>query len=60
MIGELLTLILFLGLMFLPTFIARSRNHKHKTACFWINLILGWTVLAWIPLLVWSLASKAD
>jgi hypothetical protein len=60
MFGEVIVLILLLLVMFLPTFIARSRNHKHKTVCIWVNLLVGWTIIGWIPLLVWSLMSKAD
>jgi len=56
-VAEILGLILFALFMFLPTFIARSRNHKSKKTCFWINLLLGWTVIGWIPLLIWSLVS---
>lgn len=59
MIFDLLGLICLILLMFLPFFIARSRKHKQKRAIFWINLLLGWTILIWLPLLVYSLVSDA-
>jgi cytoskeletal protein RodZ len=45
-------------LYFLPGVIAGYRKHKHRTLITWLNLILGWTVLAWIGLLVWALMSE--
>jgi len=46
-------------IMFSPTFIAYNRKLKRRFACFWINLLLGWTVIIWIPLLIWSLLTSA-
>ena len=48
----------FLIIIFMPTLIAFSRHLKHKNICFWTNLFLGWTIIFWIPLLVWSMFSK--
>jgi hypothetical protein len=44
--------------MFIPALVARQRRLKHKVACFWINLVLGWTLIVWFPLLCWSLFSN--
>jgi hypothetical protein len=60
MFVDVLVLICLLLVMFLPYFIVRSRKHKNQTVVFWINLILGWTVIFWLPLLVYSLVSDAD
>lgn len=59
MFGDILVIIAMTLIMFLPTFIASSRDHKYTKRCFWINLLLGWSVIAWLPLLIWSLVSKA-
>ena len=44
---------------FLPSFIAFSRAHKDRFAIFLLNLFLGWTILGWVAVLIWSL-KKAD
>jgi hypothetical protein len=41
---------------FLPWIIARSRRHENSFAIFWLNLLLGWSMLGWIAMLCWSLA----
>ena len=51
---ELLLIVLFFALYFLPTLIAFLRQHKNKPAIFLLNLFLGWTVLGWVVSLVWS------
>ena len=38
----------------LPSFIARSRNHSNLLAIVLFNLFLGWTVVGWIAALIWS------
>jgi len=59
MIADLLVLFFVVLFMFIPTFIARSRHLKRRVACFWVNLFLGWTVIIWVPLLVWSVLTSA-
>lgn len=44
-----------LGVYFLPTIIALSRNHKHKVAIFLLNFFVGWTFFGWVGALVWSI-----
>lgn len=39
---------------FIPSIIAKSRNHHRTTAIFLINLLSGWTALGWIVALIWS------
>ena len=39
----------------LPWFIARGRRHMHSRAIFWLSFALGWTIVAWIAALLWSL-----
>jgi hypothetical protein len=44
-----------LALYLIPTFIARARNHKNKTAITALNIVAGWTFAGWVVALVWSL-----
>jgi hypothetical protein len=41
-------------LYFLPTIVAAMRNHPSAGGIFAINLLLGWTFIAWIICLVWA------
>ena len=52
-LGALLA-IFTLGYM-LPTAIAMWTNQKDAAAIFFLNLLLGWTVLGWIIALIWAL-----
>jgi len=54
MITELFVLIFLIIFMFIPTLVARVRHIRHTTICFWINLLLGWSILFWLPLLAWT------
>ncbi len=47
-------------LYFLPGVIAEARHHPNHWMIFGLNLILGWTVIGWIALLVWSLVSPSQ
>ena len=61
--GILLALILLaicLILYFLPTIIARKRNHRNLTAIFILNLFLGWMLIGWVGALVWAVLNSAD
>src|SRR5436190_15521998 len=48
----------FLAVYFLPTIIAVARGHHNAFAIFLLNLLLGWTGLAWILALVWSVTNR--
>lgn len=59
--GSLLTLLIYLiifiiGLFiyFIPTLVARSRDHENSGWIFLINTLGGWTGLIWIALLLWA------
>jgi len=54
MITELFVLIFLIIFMFIPTLVGRARHIKHTVICFWINLFLGWSIIFWLPLLVWT------
>ena len=53
-----LALITFLGtsIYFLPAIIAKQRKATHEINIFWVNLLLGWTVLGWFAVLIWTVA----
>ncbi|HEY4201295.1 MAG TPA: superinfection immunity protein [Devosiaceae bacterium] len=51
--------VLALLLYFLPTWTALWRRHDKKWLVVLANLLLGWTVIGWVAVLVWSLAGAA-
>ncbi len=51
-----LIFIALLGLYFLPTIVAHSRNHPSFLAIFIVNLLLAWSLIGWVVALVWSFA----
>ena len=51
-------LALALALFVLPTVVAFSRRAENTLAIFLLNVFLGWTVVAWIVLLVWALVAR--
>ena len=51
-------LALALALFVLPTVVAFSRRAENTLAIFLLNVFLGWTVVAWIALLVWALVAR--
>lgn len=48
-------IILLIAFYFLPTIISGVKGKKNSVAIFFLNLLLGWTVLGWIIALVWAL-----
>lgn len=49
------TLIVVGAIYFTPTIIAFMRGHLSKGAILALNLLLGWTGIAWLVALLWSL-----
>jgi len=47
-------------LYFVPFYIARYRRVNGQQIVFWFNLIFGWTLVAWVILILVSLSLKAD
>ena len=43
-----------IALYCLPTISAHFRGHHQTDAIFFLNLLLGWTVLGWIISIVWA------
>ncbi len=55
--SAIVTFLFIVGLLLylIPTFIARARNHKNKTAITALNIVAGWTFAGWVVALVWAL-----
>ena len=47
-------IIVIVALYFLPSIVARHRNHHNSTAIVLLNIFLGWTFLGWVVALVWA------
>jgi Superinfection immunity protein len=62
MLGAIFTLATLFGLifglvlLFLPTVVARLRNHPNAGAIFLVNLFFGWTFIGWVVSLLWACA----
>jgi hypothetical protein len=42
---------------FLPTITAGEKGKENTKAIFFLNLVLGWTVLGWIVAMVWAITN---
>jgi cytochrome c biogenesis protein CcdA len=45
-------------LYFIPAIISAARNHTNNVAILLLNIFLGWTMIAWLVILIWSIAGK--
>ena len=62
-LGELPTwfVLTSLTLYFLPFVVARIREHSDTWPIFYLNLLIGWTVIGWIVCITWAfIYSKSD
>ncbi len=39
----------------LPFAVALWRSHPAMTKVFFVNLLLGWTIIGWVVALIWAL-----
>ena len=39
----------------LPTFLAFDQRHRRRVLISVLNVLLGWTIIGWVGLLLWSL-----
>jgi uncharacterized membrane-anchored protein len=53
----LVVIVLAFGAYFLPTIVASARKHRNTTAIFFLNLLLGWSVIGWVGALIWALTN---
>jgi hypothetical protein len=58
MIVGILLFVLTVYMYFLPSTIAKNRDHNNCTAITALNITLGWTFLGWVIALVWSLTEN--
>ena len=56
----IIPLLIIILIYFIPTFIAKKKNHRQKTAIIIVNVFLGWTFLGWVVALVWSVMKDND
>ena len=56
-VGILLGLIILVGILamyFLPAIIAGARDHDRTGLIFFLNLFLGWAIIPWFVIIIWS------
>jgi len=51
-IGVLIVLAIFTAIYLLPTIVASTRGHQSAVAIFFLNLLLGWTLIGWVVAVV--------
>jgi hypothetical protein len=59
-LGTLVGFAFALALFFLPTLVAKSRNHPNTLPIFLVNLFFGWTFIGWAIALVWACTRPAQ
>ncbi|GAA0450143.1 superinfection immunity protein [Alkalibacillus silvisoli] len=45
-------------LYFTPTLMALKHNHEHRSWIVLLNLLIGWTILGWLIILIWSIREQ--
>jgi len=58
-LGTLAGMAFSLALLFLPTLLAKYRNHPNTLPIFLVNLFFGWTFVGWVVALVWACTRPA-
>jgi hypothetical protein len=51
------TFLIVFVLYFLPSIVAGKRQHPNQWAIFWLNLLLGWTGIAWLGAMLRSISA---
>lgn len=57
---SLIALIAVLVVYFAPYLVARNRNHPNSKAIFVLNLLLGWSFIAWAIAFVWAMTNSTN
>ena len=52
--------ILILLVYFVPFLIANHRGHRNQVPIFFLNLLLGWTIVGWVGALIWASIANKD
>ncbi len=56
---DVILLMLIVTLYLLPSLIAFARDNPRRNRVVFINLLFGWTLVAWIVLFLWALLTPA-
>jgi hypothetical protein len=56
---ELMLAVILVAVYFLPAIVAVIRRHHQGTAIFFLDFLLGWTLLGWVAAFVWSVTATA-
>lgn len=59
-IGGLIIFAMVMAIYFLPTIVASNRGHESAGAIFFLNLLLGWTMLGWVVAFVWAFTNPTQ
>ena len=57
-VAILVLVIVYFGLLFIPTYVAFFRRHEHRLSIGVLNFLLGWTGIGWAALMVWALTEE--
>jgi hypothetical protein len=57
MLATVVAIVFAVCLLFLPTGVAKIRNHPFALPIFLLNLFLGWTFVGWVAALFWACTS---
>lgn len=57
--GSLFWIILAISIpYFLPWILALLRGTRSNVGIFFLNLLLGWTMIGWVVALIWAIAAE--
>jgi Superinfection immunity protein/Short C-terminal domain len=59
MVKAITLFLVALLLYFMPALNARSRQHPSLATIFFLNLLLGWTLIGWLVAIMWSASDFA-
>lgn len=51
---EFAVIVIMLGIYFWPTFLAQKREHQQLGEVFFLNLLVGWTIIGWVLAFLWA------
>ena len=59
---RLVVIVLCVGppIYFLPAILAATQGHDRAHLVFWLNLLLGWTVIGWVAALAWTVMTRPE
>ena len=43
---------------FMPTIVATAKHHHATAGVFWVNLLIGWTVVGWFVAFIWAFSPR--